>query len=306
MNQHKALDGKAIGCMLLFCGTMGVQQVSMKMASADIAPIMMVAIRSAIAAALVGLLIFFRKGSTGWEKGAWPAGLLAGALFSLEYLFVGEGLKYTSASHMAVFLYTAPAFAALGLHWKIPSERMRPLQWFGMLLAFAGIGTAFLFNSPSEADGHSYNFLAGDFLGLLGGMSWGATTVTIRTTRLARVSASQTLLYQLLGAFVLLPAFALILGRTEINVTPNMLAHLTFQTIAVSFAASLLWFWLLTKYLASRLGVLSFMTPLFGVAAGVIFLNEPLEPNFVAGACLVLTGLVLVSGHGWIKQRFLK
>ena len=136
-------------------------------------------------------------------------------------------------------------------------------------------------------------------------MSWGATTVTIRTTRLARVSASQTLLYQLLGAFVLLPAFALILGRTEINVTPNMLAHLTFQTIAVSFAASLLWFWLLTKYLASRIGVLSFITPILGVAFGALILDEPLEPSFIAGALLVMAGIILVSGYGWIKQRFL-
>lgn len=277
----------------------------MKMASPDIAPIMMVAIRSAIAAALVGLLLFFRKEDMRWEKGTLPAGLLVGALFSLEYLFVGEGLKYTTASHMVVFLYTAPAFAALGLHWKIPSERMRPLQWFGMLLAFAGIGTAFLFNGSSGMAERGYNCLAGDFLGLMGGMSWGATTVIIRTTRLARVSASQTLLYQLFGAFVLLPAFALILGRTEISFTPNMLVHLAFQTIVVSFAAFLLWFWLLTKYLASRLGVLSFLTPLFGVAAGVLFLNEPLEPNFVAGACMVMTGIILVSGYGWIKQRFI-
>ena len=33
----------------------------------------------------------------------------------------------------------------------------------------------------------------------------------------------------------------------------------------VSFASFLLWFWMLRKYLASRLGVFSFMTPLFGM-----------------------------------------
>ena len=45
-------------------------------------------------------------------------------LFSLEYLSVGEGLRYTSASHSVVFLYTAPIFAAIGLHWKLPEERL--------------------------------------------------------------------------------------------------------------------------------------------------------------------------------------
>lgn len=39
-----------------------------------------------------------------------------GGLFGLEFLLVGEGMRHTSASHMVVFLYTAPIFAALGLH----------------------------------------------------------------------------------------------------------------------------------------------------------------------------------------------
>jgi len=30
-----------------------------------------------------------------------------------------------------VFLYTAPIFTALGVHWLLPSERLRPLQWLG-------------------------------------------------------------------------------------------------------------------------------------------------------------------------------
>jgi len=53
----------------------------------------------------------------------WP-GLTVGVLFALEFLLVAEGLRHTSASHMVVFLYTAPIFAALGLHWRLPAERL--------------------------------------------------------------------------------------------------------------------------------------------------------------------------------------
>ena len=60
--------------------------------------------------------------------------------------------------------------------------------------------------------------------------------------------------------------------------------------------------WLLRRYLASRIGVFSFLTPLFGVAFGVLLLDEPLEPGFLAGAILVCTGILLVSGYGWIKM----
>jgi drug/metabolite transporter (DMT)-like permease len=63
------------------------------------------------------------------------------------------------------------------------------------------------------------------------------------------------------------------------------------------------WFWLLRHYLASQLGVFSFMTPLFGVGFGVWLLNEPLESRFVAGAVLVLIGVVLVSNHAWFAKK---
>lgn len=44
------------------------------------------------------------------------AGAVAGALFGLENLLVAEALRLTLASHVIVFLYAAPLFAALGLH----------------------------------------------------------------------------------------------------------------------------------------------------------------------------------------------
>jgi drug/metabolite transporter (DMT)-like permease len=92
------------------------------------------------------------------------------------------------------------------------------------------------------------------------------------------------------------------LGQTGFNSTPLAWGSLLFQSLVVSFASFLVWFWLLRNYLASRLGVFSFMTPLFGIAFGVWLLHEPLEPSFLVGALLVLAGIVLVSGSGWLKQ----
>ena len=83
--------------------------------------------------------------------------------------------------------------------------------------------------------------------------------------------------------------------------TPAAWAHLAFQSVIVSFASFLVWFWLLRRYLASRLGVLSFMTPVFGVVLGIWLLDEPLELGFILGSGGVLGGILLVSGHGWLQ-----
>jgi drug/metabolite transporter (DMT)-like permease len=111
------------------------------------------------------------------------------------------------------------------------------------------------------------------------------------------------LLYQLAIGFVLLMLAVVALGQTGFRSTPIAWGSLLFQSVVVSFASYLTWFWLLRHYLASRLGVFSFLTPLFGVAFGVWLLDEPLEASFLVGALLVCAGIVLVSGHAWFKAR---
>lgn len=301
MDTRQPLDARATGFMLLLCLLWSAQQIVLKATAEDFSPVLQIAMRSGIAAALVGLLMAWRGERLDVSSGVWQPGAAAGALFAFEYLLVGEGLRHTSAAHMIVFLYTAPVFAALGLHWKLPSERLAPLQWAGIALAFAGIALAFL-GRDASVTGDWRRMLWGDALGLLAGMAWGATTVVIRTTRVATLPATQTLLYQLLGAFVLLLPAALLMGHTTFRPTTAVWAGLAFQAVVVSFASFLLWFWLLRHYLASRLGVFSFLTPVFGVLLGAWLLAEPIEPGFLLGALLVLAGVVLVSGHGWITS----
>ncbi|MBP8141256.1 MAG: DMT family transporter [Acidovorax sp.] len=295
MDTRKALDGQAIGLMLLVCLIWGLQQVVLKATAADISPIFQIALRSGVAAVLVGLVMAARGERMRVTDGTLPAGLMVGALFGIEFLLVGEGLRHTSASHMVVFLYTAPIFAALGLHWRLPSERLSAVQWLGIALAFVGLAIAFLGRSGGAPDNASTNMLLGDFLGLLGGAAWGATTVVVRCSKLAAAPATQTLLYQLVAAFVMLMVVSFTTGQAHFNPSPTIWASLLFHSVIVSFGSFLLWFWLLRKYLASQLGVFSFMTPLFGIVLGAWLLNESIETSFVVGAVPVMLGIVLVS-----------
>ncbi|HEK0906949.1 TPA: DMT family transporter [Pseudomonas putida] len=298
---RKNTDAFALQVMLGLCLIWGSQQVMIKWAAVDIAPVMQAAFRSGIAALLVGLLMCWRGG---WAQlgSTWRAGLLAGALFGLEFLFIAEGLKLTSAAHMSVFLYTAPVFTALGLHFMLPSERLRLLQWLGIALAFAGIALAFAGGlSLDQLDGR---VLLGDAMAVLAGLMWGATTVVVRASRLSEAPATLTLFYQLMVGFVGLLLMALFSGQIgAVSFTPLALGSVLFQGLVVSFFSYLTWFWLLRQYLASNLAVFSFITPLFGVTFGVLLLDEPLSVNFVVGAVMVLGGVVLVSAEPWVRRQ---
>ena len=298
---RRATDAFALQVMLGLCLIWGVQQVVIKTAAPDIAPVMQAAARSGIAALLVGLLICWKGG---WSQvpDTWRGGLLAGSLFGLEFFFIAQGLQLTSAAHMSVFLYTAPIFTALGINWLLPSERLRPLQWLGIFLAFLGIAFSFA-GGISFAD-MDRNILLGDAYGILAGMAWGATTVVVRGSRLSEAPVTLTLFYQLIVGFVGLLVIAAASGQiSHVSLTGVAVASVLFQGLVVSFFSYLVWFWLLKRYMASNLAVFSFMTPLFGVTFGVLMLGEPLSFNFVVGALPVLFGITFVSAEQWMRRR---
>ena len=292
MGMHrKPPDSVALATMVLCCFVWGFSNVAIKFAAADISPVMQGGLRSLLATVLIIWWARVRRIALFHSDRTLPAGLIAGALFAGEFLFVFAGLAHTGASRMVVFLYTAPCLTALGLHWFVPGERLHAAQWFGILLAFGGIVAAFgdgFASSPAS--------LLGDAFGVLGGIFWAATTVWIRATGLTRISAAKVLFYQLGVSAAVLPAASWLMGEPGVvSVTPIAVASILYQGVIVAFATYLAWFWLLTRYLAGRLAVFGFLTPLFGVIMGAAVLSEPLRPVFLGALAMVGTGIWLVN-----------
>lgn len=286
------LDARAYGLLLLCTILWGLQQVAIKLALPSVSPLAQAAIRSAMATLLLlgwahwrGIPLFGRDGTL-------PAGVLAGVLFGAEFCFIYGGLAHTTASRMVVFIYLAPVLTALGLALFVPGERLAPMQWAGVLLAFAGLATAFAdgFGAPGRGT------LLGDTFGVIAAALWAATTVLIRGSSLAGVSAEKTLLYQLAVSALLLPLAAWAVGERGIERLDTVaVGSLIFQGVIVAFASYLAWFWLLTRYYAARLAVFSFLAPMFGVIFGVALLGERLSPAFAVAALMVGAGIGLVN-----------
>ncbi|MFN7572598.1 MAG: DMT family transporter [Betaproteobacteria bacterium] len=289
---RQPLDARAAALMVALTMCWGLQQVAIKLALPTVAPLTQAAIRSLLAGLLLlgwarwrGIALFGRDGTL-------AAGGVAGVLFAAEFCFIYAGLAHTSASRMVVFVYLAPILTALGLAWFIPGERLAPLQWAGVALAFAGLVGAF-------ADGLSagaHSTLLGDGFGVIAAALWAATTVLVRATRLAQASAEKTLFYQLGVSALLLPAAALLAGEPAVGQLDALaVGSLLFQGVVVAFASYLGWFWLLTRYLAARLAVFSFLAPMFGVLFGVLILGETLSARFALAAVAVGAGIALVN-----------
>lgn len=302
MDERKTLDQTASSLMIVLCMVWGLQQVILKMAASDISPLMQIALRSGLAALLLLPLVLLDQKSQLMNPKNVKAGALVAVLFSLEFFLLAQALQLTSASHAVVLLYTAPIFVALGLHWKLPSERLTLLQWTGIGIAFIGIVVTFIRPQQIGVNTFQQQMLWGDLYALAAAIAWAATTVTVRLSSLAQAAVTQTLFYQLAGSFILLLGLAFFMGQAVVQWTPLVIGSLAFHTLIVSFASFLAWFWLLRNYLASRLGVFSFLTPLFGIIFGVWLLDENIEANFIFGTALVLLGILVVSLQGWLRK----
>jgi drug/metabolite transporter (DMT)-like permease len=288
----RPLDAVAAAIVVVLCLSWGFNQVAVKLAIHDIPPLLQGAIRSAVATLLVagwcklrGIPMLARDGTL------WP-GLAAGFVFGLEFICIYQGLAYTTATRAVLFIYLAPFFVVLGARIFLPADRFRLSQWIGLALSFAGMLVAFGVPTPALDPRQT----VGDILMVGGAMFWAVTTLTAKASRLNTISPEKVMLYQLVVSAPMLAIAAYVTGE-QITHWPDALAlgSLAYQTVWVVSVTFVIWFWVIKNYSANRVSAFSFLTPLFGVAAGHLVLGEPMTLAFAAAVALVATGLVLVN-----------
>ncbi len=294
MTQRKDhLDSLAVGLLLACFVFWGFQQVLVKLTIREIAPVFQAGVRFAGAALL--LMLWCRiRGIALWARdGSLAAGLLAGGLFATEFALLFLGLQYSTASRLTVFLYTSPLWVAILLPWVVKAERLGRLQWLGLSLAFGAI--VFTLREGFVTPGQPLQWL-GDLLGLLAGMFWGLTTVVIRSSGLTRVSPEKLLFYQIGISALALPVISLALGEPwNWQWSAFASGSMVLQIVVGAFVSYLVWMWVLSNYPATRVSVFAFLTPVFALMFGALWLGEPVTPALLSALAMVAVGIVLVN-----------
>jgi len=292
MHKRDRLDGLATLATVGLCALWALSHVAVKLANAGVSPAFQSGLRSlgALACLLVwaqlrGIKLFERDGTL-------VPGVLAGVMFAVEFALIFWALAYTDVARGVIILYTTPFFVALGAHLFVPGEQMHRWQVIGLICAFAGVVIAF-------SDGLTLpdrRALIGDAMMLAAAFLWGATTVLVKASKLARIDPAKTLAYQLAVSGALLTPFALLLGeRGLFDPAWFVIGAIAFQAIIVAFASYLVWFALIRIYPASTLSTFTFLTPLFGLLFGAALLGERVSAALILSLALVAIGIWLVN-----------
>lgn len=285
--------GPGVAALLVFlCLLLGLNQVAMKVGTAGISPVLLAGLRSIGSCTLLTVWCVARGVPLLRRDGTLGLGLAIGLIFTLEFLLVFIGISYTHVSRAVLFFFSMPVFTALLAHRFVPGDRLTAAKIGGLAAALLGLAIVF-------ADGFGSvtpRALLGDLFCLSAAVLWAVLTVIVKASALQHIPGEKTLLYQLVVSALLLPLLSSALGEPGfVDPTPLVWASLAYQSVVIAFGVFATWFWLMRRHPASQLASFMFLTPIFGVLAGGLLLDEPLGPLLLLGMGLVAFGIWLVN-----------
>jgi drug/metabolite transporter (DMT)-like permease len=285
------IDMQGFLIILLLTILWGLNYPAVKISNTGLSPVFTTFLRSVIATffgviyCLVVKQPLFHRGILLFH------GAMVGILFGLEFVFLYFGLLYTNAARAAIFVYLAPFVVAIGAHLFL-KERLNSLKISGLILAFLGIFLVF----KGKPTGYNKLMLIGDLCEIMAAVLWGATTIYIKKYLAQRVHPINTFLYQLAFSIPIILVGALLLEDTWIKeLTIPVISSLFYQSVIIAFASYLAWFKLIHTYPVASLSVFTFLTPIFGVFSGVVFMKDQLTAGLLLGLIVVCIGIYLTN-----------
>jgi len=220
-------------------------------------------------------------------------GAVVGLLFAAEFALIYVGLQYTLASRTYLLVYTAPFFAALGAHFCLKDDRLNWWKGTGLVVAFAGVALLFVRKlGPSTSES-----LKGDFMALVAGALWAATTLYIKRYLTGKTRPLQAVFFQLFFSCPLLIGLSFLTESPLISGFSALTGiSLFYQCIVVASVSFIFWFELVHRYPVSLLHAFTFFVPVFGISiSGVLMLGEVITTRLVLALCMVGLGMIMVN-----------
>jgi len=215
--------------------------------------------------------------------------LLLGFLNVTTGICYFSSIRYSGISVAVLLLYTAPIYVNL-LAFPILGERNSSKSLLPLLLAIAGV---LLISRPGEvlmSLNTGSDFLKGLIFGLLSGLSFGITIVTVRYLRHDYTGLAQTFWMTGVGLLIMLPSALS---------TPSALFLNNFSTLmlfgfTITFAA-VIYLKGISGIRAQTGSILALLEPVSGIFFDCTVLKNPLYTSTILGCGFIITAAYIVS-----------
>jgi len=288
--------------LLLSLGWAG-QPVSMKLSFTHVPPMATAGLRFAIGLLLIGGCALAQGIPLAAPRREWRRLLAMGALFCVQICLLYLGGNLTTAGYQSLLINTHPLFVPLLAHRFLKGDRLTRTKVAGSGVAFLGFVVAMGGVGALGAEPPPPTMLAGNLL-LLGSAVLLAAKAVYTAALVRDIEPYRVLFWQMVLAVPIFLALSpLIDGPQPWRWSPVAALAIAYQGVVVAGFCFVVWTYLLRRYAPSRLAVVMFATPVFGVALGAGLLGERVTPGLVIGGVLVLAGIALVNRESWLRPR---
>jgi drug/metabolite transporter (DMT)-like permease len=262
-----------------------------KIAVQEVGPITLVAFR-VLFGLLFGVVVIIvqriqlRRGFKEW----WPLLLLGVTNVAIPFFLISWGEQSIDSAVAAILDATVPLFTILIAHFLLHDDKMTVPKVTGLLIGFAGVVILM-----SKDIGASFGSILGQLAVVLACIFYSGSSVFARRT-------TEDTPGILRSAGPLMSATAIMWPATFLLESPLKIPHLSVTWIALLFLgvfgsglAFVLSYYLLHEIGPTRTSMVTYLFPIGGVILGVIFLNEQLSWQLLAGTVLVIASLAVVN-----------
>lgn len=296
----------------------GTAMVAMKGTIPHTTPLFMAGVRLLPAGAivLVAALLTNRAQPKGWLAWLWIAlfGLVDGTLFQG---FLAEGLMRTGAGLGSVMIDSQPIAVAL-MARVLFGEQVGLWGWLGLGVGVLGISLLGLpdewvlgllhgevsFSSVAGAHLLQKLFQSGEWLMLMAALSMAVGTVMVRYVSRHVDPVVATGWHMILGGLPLFVGSGLWESQQWVNLQGADWMALSYSTIFGSAIAYGLFFYFATTGNLTSFSSLTFLTPVFALLFGNLFLGEVLSSVQWTGVALTLVSIYLINQRDRLLQNF--
>ena len=215
-------------------------------------------------------------------------GMMGGSIY---FLVENMALLHSTSSNVSILVSTTPLVTAMLLAIFYKSERMSGRQIFGSIIAFIGVvlvvlnGQFILHLNP-----------LGDALALGASFTWGFYSLFMRRIMGRYKTDFITRKVFFYGLMTILPYFAFVHSLDiDIIASGNMTVwgNLLFLGFVASTGGYLLWNWVMRQLGAVKSTNYIYLQPLVSMMAGAMILGERITILAIAGAVILITGMIL-------------
>lgn len=262
----------------------GFNWVVMRSANTYFPPVLFVALRFTIGAAvLLIFLAFTHKLVPPREFLPWMmiTGLMsmAGNNIIVQFTTIPLGSGVT-----AVLDYTMPLWTTL-IAAAVLKEKLTLRKMAGVLITLVGL--VVLMNVSIKG-----NYGAA-LLTICAAVIWAVSNILVKS-KLKGCDMIQYTAWQMAAAAIGLDIFVLIFPQGSVDWQPMAIGALLYNGLLASAIAFVIWNYVLSNMEAGKASVAMMAVPAVGVLAGIIVLGEPMNLNRAVGMAAIIAGIIIV------------